>query len=327
MRLRALTFWLAVTVLVPVPAEADSVAVIAPVSGRDAWLGRSLVQSLTPVLGEARSVIDDECTQEGGAAAAEAAMAIGAQIVIGLPCIDALDGAAPLLSKAGIPVLVPGIRAADITRAPRGTEKWTVFRVGPTLDDEARVLGSYLASTWRDVPVAIIDDGTLYGRLIAEGVRAVLEENALKPVLVDTFRPLLDNQVGLVRRIARSGATHVVIGGEARDAAVISQSAELAGIRLTLAGGSYLIAPPSDGRLPDGTVAVDVPASTDLGSIAGAIALAALDGNDPADRLRSETFDTPDGPVRFGSSGEPDRTFLSIHVFEGGKPVPIEGAD
>ena len=309
------------------PASAGELAVIGPLTGRDAWLGRSMSETLTPVLGAVPGVIDDGCSMQGGAAAARRAASDGARIVVGLPCIDALDGAAPILSAAGIPVLVPGIRAADITRPPRGTDEWTVFRTGPRLENEAAVLGAYLAQAWRDVPVAIIDDGTLYGRLIAEGVRAELEARALSPVFTDTFRPLLDNQVALVRRIVRSGATHVVVGGEARDAAVIARSADIARVRLTLAGGSYLIAPSDDGRLPDGTIAVDVPAQTDLVAVAALIAREALESGDPLAALRTQSFDTPAGPVRFDASGEPDRSFLSILIFSGGVPLPVQATD
>ena len=309
------------------PAAASEIEVIGPVTGREAWLGRAMAEALEPVLGKKPQIIDDGCSTEGGALAAQSALENGARIVVGPACIDALDGAAPVLSAAGVPILVPGVRAGDITRPPRGTKDWTVFRVGPRLEDEAAVLGAHLSDVWRAAPIAIIDDGTLYGRLLAEGVRAELEARALKPVFIDTFRPLLDNQVALVRRIARSGATHVVVGGEARDVAVIAQSADIARIRLAMAGGSYLIAPPDEGRLPDGTIAVDVPAGTDLTAVAGRIALDALAASDPLAALGARTFDTPAGPVAFDESGEPDRSFLSIHVFSGGVPVPAGDAD
>ncbi len=309
--------------MAPALARAADIAAFAPLTGREAWLGRAMEEAIGDNSDAPISLLDDACSTEGGATAAQTAISGGAKIVIGLPCIDAFDGAAPALIDAQVPMLVTGIRAADITRPPRGTNKdWTVFRIGPQLDDEAEVLGNHLATIWRDKPIAIIDDGTLYGRVLAEGVRATLEARALVPVFTDTFRPLLDNQVSLVRRIQRSGATHVVIGGEARDASVIAQAAEVSGISLVLAGGSYLIAPPGDGALPDGTIAVGVPDDIDLAAVAIDIAVAALDFPSPLAALRTQEFATPTGPIRFDAQGEPDRSFLAIHVFANGRPVP-----
>ena len=143
-----------------------------------------------------------------------------------------------------------------------------MFRSGPAAHTEFAVLAGHLARAWREASFAIIDDGTLYGRQLAENVRLLLADAALEPVFVDTYRPLLESQAALVRRLQRSGASHVLIGGEARDAAIIAADAARIGYRLAIAGGSILVAPPADGRLPDGTITVAVPADIDPARIA-----------------------------------------------------------
>ena len=90
---------------------------------------------------------------------------------------------------------------------------WPVWRLGPRGDDERNAAASLLAKLWRDDPFAIVDDGTIYGRELAETVRSAAEQAVLKPVFIDTYRPDSDNQIGLVGRLKRAGATQVFVGG------------------------------------------------------------------------------------------------------------------
>src|SRR5690606_40871144 len=98
-------------------------------------------------------------------------------------------------------------------------------------------VANLLIDKWRSNHFAIIDDGTIYGRELAENLRAEAELAGLEPVLVDTFRPQLENQIGLVGRLRRSGATHVFVGGDRFDIAVIARDARNLGYDVTFAGG------------------------------------------------------------------------------------------
>jgi branched-chain amino acid transport system substrate-binding protein len=307
------------------PARAaDGAAMIAPLSGSYAAVGRAFDASVRDVLGDDVPVLDDGCDAEMAESAARDVIEAGDALVIGLPCIDAFDAAMPALAEAGVPVIAVGIRADDITAAPRGTAQWPVFRVGPAADAEFATLAAHLARVWREASFAIIDDGTLYGRQLAENVRLLLADAALEPVFVDTYRPLLESQAALLRRLQRSGASHVLIGGEARDAAVIAADAARIGYPLAIAGGSILVAPPADGRLPDGTITVAIPNDVDLARIAAQIAEIALAADMPVtDALRTLTFDTDIGPLAFGGDGEPDARFFRIHIFRNGRPEPL----
>lgn len=307
------------------PARAaDGVAVVAPLSGSYAAVGRALDVSVRAVLGDDVPAMDDGCDAQMAESAARDVIEAGDTLVIGLPCIDAFDAAMPSLAEAGVPVIAVGIRAEDITIAPRGTPQWPVFRAGPAASAEFVVLAGHLARAWREASFAIIDDGTLYGRRLAESIRLLLADAALEPVFVDTYRPLLESQAALVRRLQRSGASHVLIGGDVRDAAVIAADAARIGYSLDMAGGGILIAPPADGRLPDGTITVAVPTDVDPARIAAQIARAAIAADMPlTDALRTLTFDTDIGPVAFGDDGEPDARFFRIHTFRNGRPEPL----
>ncbi|GAB4349239.1 MAG: ABC transporter substrate-binding protein [Oricola sp.] len=333
--------------------EKPVIGVSAPLSGHFAILGEQIEAGARTAFGgrgDAGLVVaDDRCTGDGGARAADRLIAAGAAIAVGFPCIEAFDTAMPKLAAAGIPVILLGVQADGLT-AQREDESWPMVRLAPRNQDEAEALAGYLRSAWHDAGFALIDDGTLYGRQLVETVRYLLEEFNLTPVFTDTYRPQLDNQLLLVRRLRKAGATHAVIGGDAFDAAVIGRDAAADGFDLALAGGSALVAPPSDGTLPDGTIVAALPdwlerePARDLAKglpdtllardgyfvpahAAIEIALAgigALDGNGhvPMAALAGKTFQTAIGPVRFGDDGNLTRNLFEVFTVRDGELLP-----
>lgn len=292
---------------------------------------------------------DDACEPEGGARTAEAMVAAGVAVAIGYPCIESFDMAMPILADADIPLILIGVQSEAIA-VERRKGNWPVLRLAPKSADEADAIADYMKRAWRDVNFAIIDDGTLYGRELAEAVRFRMEEDNLKPVFADTYRPQLDNQVALIRRLSKAGATHVFVGGDASDAAIIGANAARIGIPLTLAGGTAFLAPASAGTLANGTILVALPAWPDAmdkpsgeNAIAvGAahpgnsylvpayaalqIALAIFEGRNAGDGfffgdLLGRTFDTVLGPVSFDGNGDVSRNLFRIFIIEDGEPV------
>jgi branched-chain amino acid transport system substrate-binding protein len=341
----------------PMPAIAQDTAKIgiaAPLSGYFEILGEQTVAGVEAALRTRQAlthqVEDDGCDTEGGARSARNLVIAGTKVVIGFPCIEAFDGAIPILAQAGIPVIAVGIRAEGITDET-SDESWPVLRLAPRNADEAEAIAGYLREAWRTVNYAIIDDGTLYGRQLAETVRFLLEEDNLKPVFTDNYRPQLENQMGLVRRLQRAGATHVFIGGDAFDAAVIAGNAETIDVPLTIAGGSALVAPPSAGKLAEGTIVARLAdwSSRDAASealplfegsalgtdgyvlpayAAAEIAIFGLDiaGDDgafPYQRMLDRTFDTVIGPLRFDRNGELVQNLFEVAIVRDGELVPV----
>jgi branched-chain amino acid transport system substrate-binding protein len=272
-------------------------------------------------------------------------------IAIGFPCIEAFDAAMPKLAEAGIPVILLGVQAEGITEE-REKNGWKLLRLAPRNSDEADAIAGYLATAWRSVNFGIIDDGTLYGRQLAEAVRFALENDNLKPVFTDTYRPQLQNQISLVRRLRKAGAAYVFIGGDAFDAAIIGKDAKAVDVPLTLAGGSALIAPPADGTLADETLLAALPDWLDReparvlakklekNPVAGdgyvvpahaavEIALTGMaarndSGHIAIEPLIGKTFDTALGPVRFDENGDLIRNLYEVFIVRDGRLEPVD---
>ncbi|SFK37671.1 branched-chain amino acid transport system substrate-binding protein [Mesorhizobium albiziae] len=335
--------FLAFSVLLPAIANAAEVGVAAPLSGTSELLGvqvRAGASSAAGKSGVRLEIVDDACSAEGGAAAAQKFVAAEVKIVVGFLCAEALEAAMPTLKQAGIPVITVGVRTDSLTDRREKTG-WPVFRLGPRADSEQQAARALIPPLWRSELFAIIDDGTIYGRELAESVRAAAEENALKPVFVDTFRPELDNQVGLVGRLRKAGATHVFVGGDRDDVAIIGRDAKGLGMNVTLAGGEALRAAAGDTPLQAGTLMVGLPEPAEVASpdaiaalkaeeiipegyvlpayAAVEIAATVLAGasTSPSERLGVDEFQTALGKIRFDAKGDLNQNPYRLFRFDG----------
>jgi branched-chain amino acid transport system substrate-binding protein len=240
-----------------------SIGLAAPLTGPSAILGEQMRTGASMAaerLGDPAvrlSVADDGCSADGGARAARELIAAKVQIVVGFLCSEAIEAALPILKAANIPAITVGVRADSLTDRRNRTD-WPVYRLGPRADGEREAAGRLLARLWESELFAIVDDGTIYGRELSESVRLAAEKAGLSPVFVDTFRPQLDNQIGLVGRLQRAGATHVFAGGDRDDIAVIGRDAAQLQTNLIVAAGETLR---SIGEIPlaPGTLMVALP--------------------------------------------------------------------
>jgi len=333
--------------------EAPAIGLAAPLSGAFAILGEQWANGArTAAAGQesARLVeADDACTEEGGAAAARRLAEAGVSVVIGFLCTPAIEAAMPIFKEAGIPVITP-VRTNSLTDQKDRTG-WPVFRLGPRADDERDAVAEILVDHWRNQLFAIVDDGTIHGRELAENLRAQAELAGLNPVFVDTFRPELDNQIGLVGRLRRAGATHVFVGGGRSDIAIMARDAAALDYDVVLAGGETLRADDDSGPLPAGILMIGLPKWDELAepdvlaalsearvlpdgyvlpgfAAFGVAAMAAEEAADAgvpiADALSSLAFDTAIGEVRFDGKGDLDQDLYRLFRYDGERFIEVQ---
>jgi branched-chain amino acid transport system substrate-binding protein len=333
-------------------AQEVHVGVVTSLSEQMALLGEQLRDGARTAAEEAGvriTVADDQCTAEGGAAAARQLLAADVDIVAGFLCTEAIEAALPILTEAGIPVITPAVRSDGLTDR-RARTGWLVWRLAPRADAERAAVADILSRRWRDALFAIVDDGTIYGRELAETLRLAAETAALRPVFVDTYRPQSENQIGLVGRLARAGASHAFVGGDRDDVAIMGRDAiELdhdivfaggealrAAGEVPIAAGTLMVALPEWGDMidegtvgsftardivPDGYVlpahaAVEVAIDAVSRSADQAVALPAI--------LDGTSFETVIGPVAFDGKGDLTVNPFRLFRHDGERFLPAE---
>lgn len=331
--------------------EAARIGVAAPTAGPNAVLGAQVLAGARQAAAKSGSVLieaDTQCTPDSGRQAAERFVTGKARAVVGFLCSEALEGALPVLRAAGIPAIDVGVRADRFT-AQRRKSNDLVWRLAPRAGAEADALARLVTTRWRDLAFGILDDGSVYGRNLADAVREKVEAAGLRPAAVDAFRPAEEKQFGLARRLARTGITHFVIAGDRGDAATIARDASANGAAIQIIGGEQLIdEPPDAAEVPEGTLAVGVeetfrklvpPGEADAAERAGyfgpglaavEIAAAAVDGarrgDKPMSAVMNETaFPTSLGTVRFDANGDADLDLFRVFRFNGRDFVPETG--
>ncbi|SSC66564.1 branched-chain amino acid ABC transporter substrate-binding protein [Ciceribacter selenitireducens] len=249
----------------PALAEGPKIALVAPQTGPFAILGTQMREGATFAArrqGLELAVIDETCEAGSGPAIAHQIRESGAKAAVGFLCSESLDGGLVVLAEAGIPALSLSVRWKGV-REDAIKNGWPFYRMAPATEDEAQKLAEVILRDWSGDAFALIEDGTIHGRELAETLRNSLEERGLKPVFTDTFRPGQEQQVALVRRLKKAGATHVFVGGDRNDVAIIARDAAAESIPLTLLGGESLNAADRPVPLADGVRAVILPDQQD----------------------------------------------------------------
>ncbi|WEZ83364.1 branched-chain amino acid ABC transporter substrate-binding protein [Rhizobium sp. 32-5/1] len=251
----------AMTQAKPARAEGLKIAVVAPTEGPFALLGKQILdgaQFQAQDHGSEIIPINETCETTDSEALAKAVVAAGAEAAIGFLCTESLEAVLPALAESSMPALSLSVRS-DILMEDALRKKWPFFRLVPNAKAEAARITDIILSRWKGEPLGLIDDGTIHGRELVESVREALAAIGLTPVFNDTYRPAQEQQVALVRRLAKSGATHVFTGGDRIDTAIIARDAKSESFDLTLMGGEALSAADQTVPLENGVLAVTLP--------------------------------------------------------------------
>lgn len=336
-------------------ASAETLGLAAPLSDTAAVLGEQMRAGAAAAIEAAGGdneldVRDTECTAEGGTAAARHFVEARVVAVTGFLCVEAIEAAMPILAEAGIPVITTGVRVDSLTERKEKTG-WPVFRLAPRTDEELAAVSRILTDRWRDELFAVIDDGTIYGRELAEGFRLAAEQSGLKPVFTDTFRPQLENQIALAGRLRKAGATHVFAGGDRADIAILGRDAAELGYDLVIAGGEAMRAARDEVDLVPGTLMIGLPDWADTADAqvvaklraagvepegyvmptyaAVEIVLAAMSTAEKSDATIAESlgagsFSTALGDVRFDAKGDWTGSPYRLFSYDGNEFVPVE---
>jgi branched-chain amino acid transport system substrate-binding protein len=297
--------------------------------------------------------VDDGCDSQIAELAAQDLLAADVSIATGYLCNEAVPPAAGAFKDTGVPVLVAGARSSQLFKDAQ-KEGWNLFRIAPDDKQLAQAAFQSLSQRWRGVPWAVIDDGTVYGRTLADDFRVRMEEAGQPPVFADNFRPAQSTQAGLVRRLQKAGVSAAFVAGDADDVAILWSNVKDFDSKVEIASGESLEAlqwSPMARQVPDGLLAVMQPPMEArpearallprlvqaglppepyvyLGYAALQVALAALADTPQAttDALKKGTFQTVTGPVQFDQTGQNVDNPYALHVWQNGRFVKVSKA-
>jgi branched-chain amino acid transport system substrate-binding protein len=347
------------------PAHAEVlVGVASAMTGRLAWIGEQAqrgaeravddINASGGVLGQTIRLIavDDFCDPEQAVAAARKLVGDGVRLVVGHYCSGASIPASKIYEDAGVVQISPGSTSPLLTDQGRPN----VFRVIGRDDGQGVVAGNYLADHWGAKTIAILNDGTTYGRGLAEETQKQIRARGVAAGFYRTFVPAKPDYSDLISEVRAAGAAVVYVGGYHAEVALMVRAARDQGYTAQFVSGdamateefTLLAGPAAEGTLftfgpdprrnPEAKTIVErfradgfEPAGYTLLSYAAvqvwsqAVARAgSVDASKVIGSLHNNKFDTVLGQISFDAKGDLTSQSWVWYVFKGSEYVPLE---
>lgn len=234
-------------------ARADIViGIAAPLTGIYAPLGKQIeigAQQAANEINEAGGIggeklvleaIDDKCKPENAKAVANQLLGKGATFVIGHVCDRPSIEAASVYAENNIIQISPASQNPAFTEN-RPLEKGGTYRFAARNTQQADVLIGFLSVASAKENLVILNDGSVYGKALADTVASGLEEAGIKPVLNESFEAGQERYRTLSSKIVDAGARFVFIGGTHTDAAKIIRELDSLSDKISYVGGDGLV--------------------------------------------------------------------------------------
>ena len=306
------------------------------------------------VLGQSLRLIsvDDACDSGQAVAAAHKLVAEKVVFVVGHQCSGASIPAAGVYERAGIIQMTPASTNPRLTEEGRPN----VFRICGRDDQQGAIAGAYLAARGRDAKIAILNDGSVYGKGITEETQRHLRQNGGVETLFDEIETGLSDYSPLITKLQTAGIQIAYFGGYYREAAILIRNAREQGYNLQLVSGDSIASEAFvqvTGEAGEGTIFTSFrdprrnPGVASLverfrqtgfepegytlysyGAVqAWAQAVAKAGSVEPQAvmiALRSNEFDTLLGRVSFDAKGDVRQPGFEWFIWRSGRYVPLE---
>jgi branched-chain amino acid transport system substrate-binding protein len=224
------------------------IATAGPLTGQNIFRGEQIqwgaemavadINARGGVLGQRVELLiaDDACDPEQAVAVAQKLVDDGVAFVAGHVCSHSSIPASKVYESAGVLMISPASTNPKLT--DEGGEN--VFRVCGRDDQQGVVAGDYLADAWGDRRIAILHDGSTYGKGLADETRRQLNKRGVKEAMYEAYVSGERDYSMLVSRMQVEGIDVVYVGGYSAEAGLLVRQAQTQGYDVQLVSGDAL---------------------------------------------------------------------------------------
>ncbi len=228
------------------------IGVAGPESGQFRILGEQMrigaaeavadINSAGGINGERLALVtaDDKCETDRAAAVANQLVGRNVVAVIGHLCSAASVEAAEIYNNAGIIQISPasaGPAYTDNRPDPAGG----TYRLFGREDDQPKIAGRFLADRFGAKRIAFLNDGTAYGKGLADGALSAFEDAGGDAVITRSFEAGLTDYSSLVAILDSQRIDLLYLGGYHTEAGIIAMQMRQRGMDTLLMGGDSLL--------------------------------------------------------------------------------------
>jgi branched-chain amino acid transport system substrate-binding protein len=211
------------------------------IDGATAAAGR--INAAAGVLGESVRVVpwSEDCTRERAVQVAEEISRLKPAVVVGHLCAGAALAAAPIYARAGVLLIVPGVRHPGLTSVAAPSR--LVLRLAGRDDRFAAETVRFIAASYPGAGVALVADRTRQARSLASAIEAELARQQVSLRYDERIESAQKSYDPVAGRVRASGAGVVVMPAQPIELGVLAASLRRAGVGAPLVGSDILAVP------------------------------------------------------------------------------------
>jgi branched-chain amino acid transport system substrate-binding protein len=270
------------------------IAVVGPQSGGNDVFGRQLGRGVGAAVAElsakggllGKSILtlsaDDACDRDANKARETAEGLVREQVVfvVGHFCSGSSIAAADVYQNQGVIMMSPASSSPTLTKEPRSY----IFRMFFTDDFQALIAAQYVADHYPGRRIAVVDDGSEYGKSLVTRMRNELASRGIEVALEGHIAPHAAAYPNLIDSIAANHIDILYYGGLFTEAAAIASGLRERGLQTLLFGGDGVLTS-EYGRLAgaaaEGTLITSSPDLTTLPPATAIVERMRAAGEDP----------------------------------------------
>ena len=282
----------------PTPANPNEITIAAagPMTGDLAVFGEQLrrgaeaavddINAKGGVLGKKLRLVlgDDQCEPRKAVGVASSLLDQGVVFVDGHFCSGSSIPASVVYADAGVLQITPSSTNPALTDDAAAKGITTVMRVANRDDQQGVFAGDWIAKNRAKKNVAVLDDGSAYGRGLADMAAEWMEKGGLKPLVRTTYRQRDQDYIQLIDTLIVGKIDVIYVGGYHDDEARILRQARDKGLKAEWISGDALNTSEFSrlaGSASDGVRFSDAPSATALPSAREAVAALRKGGYEP----------------------------------------------
>jgi branched-chain amino acid transport system substrate-binding protein len=223
-------------------------------------------------------------------------------------------------------------------------------------DEQGIVAGDYLADHWGDRRIAILHDGTTYGKGLADATKRQLNKRGVDEAMYESYMPGDADYSAMVSKMQNADIDVFYVGGYSTEAGLMVREARDKGYDVQMISGDALTSTEFAlvaGPAADGTLITFFPDARGYPEAADVVARFREDGYEPEgytlqtyaafqtwaqaaetagsldldkmiDALRQTEFQTVFGTFSFDGNGDMTAPGFVWYVWEDGEYLPVE---
>jgi branched-chain amino acid transport system substrate-binding protein len=217
-------------------------------TGKEAWSGEQMqrgaemavadINDAGGLLGNQLRLVtaDDFCDPQQAVVAARKLVDDGVVLVVGHYCSGASIPASKIYAEARI------LQISPASTNPLLTEQGfaNVFRVVARDDAQGVVAGNYLAERWSDKKIALLHDGTIYGKGLADETKKQLNNRGMTEAMYRAYIPGQSNYSSEISALQSANIDVAYIGGYHTEVALMARMAHDRGFPVQFISGDDL---------------------------------------------------------------------------------------